>query len=561
MLHVSRLTKILTAMAIGVFIFAACLRLVHFNGAFASGIPIVCLSATLYSGLIIAWAISVDYRITQKNIRNNLLAIAVIMVCWLILRDTKYYFIGGVDTACRYIWYAYYIAIVLLPVLLFFTALGIGKTSNRTLIRRWKLLFIPAIIIIAGVLTNDLHQTAFIFQPGFANWDKEYTYGVLYKIVVVWTVGLILASLAIIFFKCCISKIKKHIWVPIIFLIVCIFYLLWTCTEEFIYGEKLLQVPEAFCFTMIILCESCIQAGLIPSNIGYGAFLNASTLNASLTDNTGTLCYASENAMPLTQSQLEAAKLRPVMINNDARLFSHPVSGGRLYWVDDLSAINKMNAEIANNKKRLLKYNKLLKSETELKARTARAAEKNHLYDVMAIAVKPQLDRLANILEGAKADDPDLKRKYALASVYSAYIKRRCNLALIGESTEDMHLFELISSIRESVEYLKAYGIHCYFGFDEGGVLPTKSVILAYELFEMVVESTLPQLSSLLINLTISDGKLLLKLSMEAMDAVIDANWQSDRVKDCNGTMRVICEDHSMFITLCVGNDESGGKI
>ena len=312
---------------------------------------------------------------------------------------------------------------------------------------------------------------------------------------------------------------------------------------------------------MIILCESYIQTGLIPSNIGYGAFLNASTLNASLTDNSGTLCYASENAAILTPEQIEAAKSGPFMMNNNTRLCSRPVSGGRIYWVDDLTAINQTNEEIANNKKRLLKYNEILKAETELKARTAKAAEQNHLYDVMAIAVKPQLDRLANILESAKADDPDLKHKYALASVYSAFIKRRCNLALIGESMEYMQSFELISSIRESVEYLKAYGIHCYFGFDECGVLSTKSVILTYELFEMVVESILPQLSSLLVNLAASDGKLVLKLSMEATDAAIDANWQSDRVKECNGTLSVTSEDHSLFITFCVGNGGSRGKI
>ena len=126
---------------------------------------------------------------------------------------------------------------------------------------------------------------------------------------------------------------------------------------------------------------------------------------------------------------------------------------------------------------------------------------------------------------------------------------------------EYMQSFELISSIRESVEYLKAYGIHCYFGFDECGVLSTKSVILTYELFEMVVESILPQLSSLLVNLAASDGKLVLKLSMEATDAAIDANWQSDRVKECNGTLSVTSEDHSLFITFCVGNGGSRGKI
>lgn len=549
MLHMSKRTKILTLTAVGVFFLAGFLRLVNPGGPDASGIPMASAPAILYAGLFIAWSVSIHYRITQNDIQKYLIISASLMVFWFIVREAKYHFLYEIDIVCRYLWYSYYIPMILLPAILFVTALRIGRTKTRPLWRSWNLLFVPAVIMIAGVFTNDLHQLIFRFRPGFINWGTDYTYGILYAVIINWIAVFILASLAVIFHKCHISRIKKSVWVPIICLIVCTSYLLWTFTDDFIYGEKLFQVPEMFCFMIVALCESCIQVGLIPSNIGYGDFLNASTVRAQLADKNGSIRYASENASPLTPEQIKAAGGHPVLLDKDTRLSSQPVGGGRIYWTDNLTAVNNMNDEIAEIKEQLSEYHDLLRAEAELKGRTARAAEQNRLYDVIAAVIKPQLDKLALLLDAAAPDDPRLKEKYALACVLNAYIKRRSNLELIGENMAEMQSFELVSSIRESVEYLSVYGVSCSFAWEGDGVLPAEALILTYELFEMVVEAAIPRLSGLLVNLTVLDGALLLKLSMEDTNAVIDAGWRADRVGACGGTLSVTKEDGTVFVT------------
>ena len=175
-------------------------------------------------------------------------------------------------------------------------------------------------------------------------------------------------------------------------------------------------MPEMFCFMIITLCESCIQVGLIPSNIGYGDFFNASTICAQIVDESGKTRYASENTVALNSEQQKLAEQRPVLLDKDMRLSSRHISGGRIYWTDNLTAINRMNEEIAEIKERLSEYHDLLKAEIELKERIAHAAEKNRLYDFIAAVIKPQLDKLALVLEDTSPEDPQLKEKYAFGA-------------------------------------------------------------------------------------------------------------------------------------------------
>ena len=47
-------------------------------------------------------------------------------------------------------------------------------------------MYIPSILMIAGILTNDLHQWAFYFHEGYeAGWDI-YQRGILYYIATAW---------------------------------------------------------------------------------------------------------------------------------------------------------------------------------------------------------------------------------------------------------------------------------------------------------------------------------------------------------------------------------------
>ena len=52
------------------------------------------------------------------------------------------------------------------------------KPYHYQLERKWRILYIPAFILISGIMTNDFHQLAFRFPDGIQNWGMEYTKGI-----------------------------------------------------------------------------------------------------------------------------------------------------------------------------------------------------------------------------------------------------------------------------------------------------------------------------------------------------------------------------------------------
>lgn len=127
---------------------------------------------------------SVAYRIVQKNIRICLVISAALMLLWMALRAIKYNSPADINTYGRYLWYSYYIAMVFLPLMMFFAMLNIGEPENTN--NRKYLLIIPAAVLVLLVMTNDFHQLAFVFEPDFHNWNKQYSYGPVYYVIAVW---------------------------------------------------------------------------------------------------------------------------------------------------------------------------------------------------------------------------------------------------------------------------------------------------------------------------------------------------------------------------------------
>ena len=214
----------------------------------------------IFSGLIIGWGVSVSYRIVQKNIRICLVISAALMLLWMALRAIKYNSPADINTYGRYLWYSYYIAMVFLPLMMFFATLNIGKPENTN--NRKYLLIIPAAVLVLLVMTNDFHQLAFVFEPDFHNWNKQYSYGPVYYVIAVWIFMLVLSSIVLSINQCRISATRKKLWIPIVIILVAIIYTVWNNLNHGYSGLRIYNVPEVFCFASIALWESLIQIGL-----------------------------------------------------------------------------------------------------------------------------------------------------------------------------------------------------------------------------------------------------------------------------------------------------------
>lgn len=139
----------------------------------------------IYIGMTFAWVFSVKQRILSAEVKKYLLLSAALMIFWLVMRTIKYNLPNDFPGLQRYCWYSYYIPMLLIPMLGVFAATCINMPEEYTISWRVKLLCVPALLVIAAVLTNDLHQGAFVFQGGVLDRGKNYTYGPVYFAAVV----------------------------------------------------------------------------------------------------------------------------------------------------------------------------------------------------------------------------------------------------------------------------------------------------------------------------------------------------------------------------------------
>lgn len=477
-------------LALGLFVLAGFFRQMDRLAAPLPSAVCFLLTNLIYIGLAMAWGFSISRRSLPRNDRRWLLLGCAMAVLWLFLRAVKYRFFSD-DTITRHLWYLYYVPQILAPLFSLFAALQLGRREGDALSRKWYLLFIPAALLIGGVLTNDLHQLVFRAVPGAATLETDYTHGWMYYLAMTWIVGLLLATGIIVYRKCRVSESRRYAWIPL-----CVFlggFAL--CALSFANTYTFHKMPECFCLTFAAFWESCLQVGLLPTNGYYRYFFSESTVAAQIVNGRGEPVYRAKNAPNLTPDQLEAAACESILLNADTRLQSAPVQDGRVYWLEDISKINRIQAQLAEINAQLSEENELIQAENELKRQRAQIEEQNRLMDAMLSLVQPQLLAINRLLSDKSAQS--LKH----ICILGAYVKRRVNLALICDKKMVVPVDELAHCIRESLTYLTQYGAVCALHQEGRGSVSSREAQTAYDFFEDCLEAALPSLSALMVRL------------------------------------------------------------
>lgn len=547
-------TKLLTVVGIIIFLFGGAVRIFSHLTSSADNY-IENFDVIIFSGLIIGWGVSVAYRIVQKNIRICLVISAALMLLWMALRAIKYNSPADINTYGRYLWYSYYIAMVFLPLMMFFAMLNIGKPENTN--NRKYLLIIPAAVLVLLVMTNDFHQLAFVFEPDFHNWNKQYSYGPVYYVIAVWIFILVLSSIVLSINRCRISATRKKLWIPIVIILVAIIYTLWNNLNHGYSGLRIYNVPEVFCFASIALWESLIQIGLVPSNTGYGDFFNASNLNALIFDNEGNVKYRSKNATNVSKDVV-LQNGNSVVIDENIILKKHNIKGGKAVWTEDISAINRINRELSEVKEQISEYNVILKSEAELKKRRAAVTEQNKLYDSITEFIRPQLCDLENILKNIENNRGDISVNYAGACVVNVYIKRISNLLIMAKSRKMLNAFELENSIRELAEYISVCGISCSFFSNVSGEISAEKTIALFKFIGIFIRHIMSCTDALLFNLKVNERFIDLKINCDSKNEMkIPDDLLDDIIKlGGNVTMEYDADTLFVFVRMQSGGDD-----
>ena len=504
------------------------------------------LASIIFFSLGIFWAISVKSRIINKNLRIGLVLTAFLFILLLLLRIIKYDFFPNNDTVNRYLWYAYYIPQCLAPVVMFLSVLNIERKDKEPMKKAWFLLFVPAIILILFVMTNDYHQLVFSFRPNFEYFSSIYKHEFMYYVTMAWIVGMTIASIGILINKCRVSACRKKIWIPILTFAVCFGFCIWV----FLGNLSSYKIPESIGLTFILLFESCIQIGLIQSNSEYKKYFDSADITAFIADNDYVIKYRANNA-PETDTELLKSITEQGNTYGDTRFRKKTIHGGTVYWTENMSTINRLNKELEEIGNRLDEENELIAAENKLREQKTHVEEQNRLYDGIAKIVRPTLDKINRLLAQLDEKSENYEQQLKLVCIYGAYIKRRSNLAVIGENAKRSNLSEFDYAVRESMRYLSSYGIKgSFIGSNEEKSLANETVVLLYDFVEECIEKALPNLTAIIINFETKKNVFICRVSLDGATEKIDCNWQEKKLEERKGRIKIISEDGTDYVTL-----------
>ena len=476
----------------------------------------------LYNALIGAWGVSVWWRILQRQTRNCLLLAAALMLLWLDLRLIRFDFAQS-PTALRRLWYAYYIPMLLIPTLAVYALFYLDRSQSRPLPRHRYILFAVPVALFTLVLTNDCHQLVFAFPPGQeVSGDPEYTYRFGYYLCVLWILFCALFTVVYLVRRCRIPHTGYFPWLPLvpkdaasIAVIGHTGYFLWLPLVPIgvavVYGVLyILQLPwlrriagdmtVVQCLTFTAAFEACIQCGLIQSNTGYSDFFAVSPVRGLVTDSRFVPVQASAGAQPLTEAQMRQAVGNTVTLNRTTLLHGHPITGGYIFWQEDISELVELLDQMRLAQEELNDIGDIIQAETAQKAKWLQLSEQNRLYDQIEAVTARQLARIRQHLVALQTapDAETAQRLLRQIVILGTYIKRRSNLVFVCDKAEVIDTTELRLSLFESAESLRLCGIRCAVQVPAAGQIPAQCAVAVYDAFEAILEATLPGVQNLL---------------------------------------------------------------
>lgn len=491
--------------------------------------------------IVSCWLFTVQSRIIHSGIRKLMMGMGGMFLMYHLMQMAKYcLFIENVDV-CRYIWYCYYIPMTFIPLFLLYIIRSLSVPWEKDIGVRWKLLVIPAVLICLGFMTNDLHQLAF----GIPNWsDKGRTLGPIYF--------LYLAFMAVVFILavCCTVRISRNIknkrapLYPAVPLLIGILYLIvYTVKKEWITinGQELFEMAEVFDFMMIGFTESCIQIGLIPSNMGYKKLFSLTDISARVADGNGKTVFETHGSKSGPEGSDERRSVRV------------SVTGGSLFYDMDIGVLNRLNRELDETAADIETRNALLQHENEIAEERKKSEAAIRIYDRISEIVSPQVLEVQKLLS-FDGDEEQFRKNLSRSAVLNTYIKRRSNMELEDGEDGTLPFGELVTAVTESLEYLKLSGTETFLSAYGEGRCRSDLIRTAYRDFEKVAEAVLGKAEYMTVRLERKDSGLNIRFLLTAHTGL--AKLRELEFDDCRVSFTT--EENDAELALCFSEGGDG---
>lgn len=521
------------------------------NNAMAQAIMLT-VRNTIHISLLFLWVVSLHRRLMNKNVRRLMLAVGCLMLFWLIDKIVKWDFTGSVThPLVRYLWYGFYVGMLFIPTLGAFIINYLGKPEHYSHPAKLNYLLIPPTVLLGCVFTNDLHQKVFVFYNGFINFDQEYSYDWVYYIVMGWFIVMGFYFVVMMLLKSRVPGSRKLQKMPI--LIMTFAALFWVGYSMRLYNCDLTVTDILI---IVLLLESAIQSGLLPSNTNYHQIFDATTIPVQIVDRDYQPHYVSAGALPVSEQKMRQSESGTVQMGSSL-LNSAPINVGRVVWEDDITRLNALQQQLQDAQEQLGEENTLLQAELDLKEQRAKTDEKNRLYDRIAEEVEPQLIKTDMLLQRIAEEPENRENLLAKVCVFGSYIKRRGNLLLLGEDAKKISARELEYCIRESLENLRLGKIFVSLNSHCDGQLPLEHIVAAYDFYETVTERLLDNITAMMVNLNCGSGNIRMNIQMGCTEEIASKVLEDITLPCGRFTYEIMEED--VVINLVIG--EGGAAV
>lgn len=519
------------------------------------------LSALFLAAAILLWKGTVSHRMIRRDVRRVVGVMGWLMVGWLLLRLFKYQLTAD-GLLCRMCWYGYYIFQLALPVTLLYLAVILDhpEGEKKPLRPLWPPLACYALSVLL-VLTNDLHQLVFRFDPA-GDWASDYRYGPGY-----WGV----MALSLLFLACAVWKLLHRgryspYWagrvVPLLFCVGLLAYITAYIRRVPLAWESDLTVN--ICVLSALFFESALHAGFIPVNLQYQRLFTATPIGLTLLDEQGRTVLSSRGAPPVSRSiwrRISMDMAHPLLRDSDTQLHAVPIHGGMAVWQEDLSQLNRLRREIQAVQARLEAANALLREESEVKKRLLAAETNRAMFEQLDRDMECRITSLVHLIETLpEAERPENLTAYITLCL--CHIKRRCNLFFLARQGEPLPGDELSMYLDELAELGRYAGLKTLIRCGEIGALEIRSAALCYDFAFETISLTLRESASPLMGyLEAENGRLVFRF----LPGGDPGRWQfSGELKAAASALggQIVCKDlddaFGVCLTIPLGGELSG---
>ncbi|MDO4459920.1 MAG: hypothetical protein Q4C42_07590 [Clostridia bacterium] len=481
----------------------------------------------LYITGTIIWTMSHSQEIVHKTIRNCFIVTGGLMVFWLSVLHVKWTFIGEEYFLGRLLWYSYYIPLIFAPLMSFYASLCIASGISKKLSKWWFLFSVPAIILIVLVFTNELHFLVFKFDSKTFGINVPYTHEIVYYLILAYAILLIITMLILVNKTAFKTKEIKYVLYPMLPILSIVIYMLIYEYGNIRYFKVVFSLAPCLVFLYAFGWEILIQLGIVPTNRKHREMLRESTPAGRITDRNLVTQFRSKYASYARQEDMISAIENPVMLDKTTRYRSAEISGGYVFWEEDVSAFDEALSELKNIREKINEENELLRAEISLRKNRSLIETRTALIDYINAEFQDDIAEVDNII--STCDDNNLRISLFKSCLIGTFIKRGTNLYLLSQESDMVRAKELEYALKELSKTFSCFDVSTTLSISVQGFLPAEELILVLDCIMRIVSKSAETMSRVDIVAKASSQLVAIKLDLFGVHEIYPQKPESEK--------------------------------